>query len=218
MGEVHAPFLWSITMSLDLEPAADAEPVQGELLDADASPPVPEPHRVRCRIRRRTARITEPRQPAGLCRPAEGASRARHRGPQAPPLPRPGRSRPRGRRAVDRPRRARRVRQRRDGLRQDHGGYRHRGRAARGGLSPNAGPIASALGLQVAPRNPRNRCGCQGLGAQRPGYAGQAHQAARATGRAARRPGVLRPGPGEGCGWASTGSQPSLPGVRATAT
>jgi hypothetical protein len=36
---------------------------------------------------------------------------------------------------------------------------------------------------------------CQGLGAQWPGYAGQAHQAARAVGRAAHGPGVLCPGP-----------------------
>mmetsp|Transcript_20239 Transcript_20239/g.37518 ORF Transcript_20239/g.37518 Transcript_20239/m.37518 type:complete len:250 (-) Transcript_20239:1178-1927(-) len=154
--------------------------------------PGDEPSGFRCRIRRRTAGLAQPRQPSRLHQPGPAASPARAGQSQAQAVRRAGRGGACRHRAAGRPRRTRRDRQWRNGLRQDHRWHCHGGRAARRRLPPHAGPLTASPGLQVAPGNPGNRGRREGLGAQRPRHAGQAHQAARAVGRAGARPGVLR--------------------------
>ena len=96
-----------------------------------------EPSGFRRRVRRRAAGLAQPRQSTRLHRPGPAASPARVGQSQAQVVSGAGRGGACRHRAAGRPRRTRRDRQRRDGLRQDHRWHRHGRRAARRRLPPH---------------------------------------------------------------------------------
>ena len=212
-------FLWSITMSLDLEnTTAEATPVQGELLDAESNPSDPEPSGFCRRVRRRTARRPQQRQSAGLYRPAAGASSTRRRQPQTQAIPSPGRSRPCRRRAADRPWRTRRDRQRRDGLRQNDRWYRHSRRAQRRRLSPYPGSFSTAPGLQVAAARSRRRWQAPRSGCSTARTRWSSSSSCASSWVCSPRARSSLSWGASGCGWDSTGSLSSPRGAPAMAT
>ncbi len=206
-------------MSLDTEvvPAADGTPVQSDVLEATASPLAMSLQDFVAEFGDELLDSLNRANPSRLHRPGPAASPARAGQSQAQAVRRAGRGGACRYRAAGRPRRTRRDRQWRDGLRQDHGRHRHGGRAARRRLSPHADPLAASPGLQMAPGNPGDGGRRQGLGAQWPGHAGQAHQTARAIGacRYAARSSTFSVACG--CAWVSTGSPSSTCGARGTA-
>ncbi len=194
VGEVHAPFALE-HHHVPRSRNRSRNRCAGRPARSGRFTPHAQPAGLRIGVRRRVARLAQPRQSSSLHRPGAGASATDPRRAQAQAVPGASRCGPCRHRAVGRSRRTRRDRQWRDGLRQDDGGYCHRRRAQRRRLPPHPGALATPPGLQVAARNPGDGGRRQGLGAQWPGHAGQAAETARAVGRAGPGPGVLRPGP-----------------------
>ena len=183
--------------------------LQGDLLETAASPLIPQPAGLRHRIRRRAADSLNRANP-----PVAGQARA-HRQIVLASLKRkavPGASRygPCRHRAVGRPRRTRRDRQWRDGLRQDDRRHRHGRRAQRRRLPPHPGALATppgptSGGAKSRRRWPAPRSGCSTARTRCSSSSNCAsswacRQAVRSSSSWAAC----------GCGWASTGS-PSSP-------
>ena len=150
--EVHAPFFGaSPCPSIRSCSAADGASVQGDLLEAAASP-------LAMSLQDFVAEFgDELLDSLNRANPPVYTGQAGPHRQLVPPVSsascsarKPGG--PCRHRAAGRPRRTRRDRQWRDGLRQDHRWHRHGRRAQRRRLSPHVGPFATPPGLQVAAR------------------------------------------------------------------
>ena len=202
LGVVHAPFLWSITMSLDLDTTtADATPVQGELLDAESNP-------LTLSLQDFVAELatncsTPSTAPIRRSIPARQAHRQlivaslkRKLFPARPKSSTPCR-------VADRPRRTRRDRQRRDGLRKTTVGIATAVVLNAEGYRRTLVLSPPHLVYKWRRGDPGDGGGREGLGAQRPGYAGQAHQSCASSWACHHGPGSSSSWAACGCGWVS---------------